>query len=345
MLKEKKLDLGEYHSFLLGSGIGKWKWEHPFPLQSDPGVLQICFLGCGSAFSTRQFQSNLIVSKGNTSVFVDLGSKATVKMLEFGLSVNDIKHLIVTHSHADHIGSLEELALKARYEAPVKKAIEDGYKPGTLGFLERVNEIKAGKEMLPSLHIPHEYAKALWEKSLVGGMGYSETMTSGGPTQSMGLDHFLRLTPPRKIFNEKYGRDVWGCTIGEDENAIHFLLYRTKHIPDMARNLEENFFSCGLIIDRKVMISGDTQFDAEVFMKIGNECETIFHDCQSFPGGVHAYYGELRGLPREIKRKIYLYHCDDGMRPLNPDGTLGGDERVLSDGFAGFAKPMPYIYE
>jgi hypothetical protein len=167
---------------------------------------------------------------------------------------------------------------------------------------------------------------------------------NGGPTQSMGLDHFFKLMPPKKVFNEKYGRDVWQCNIGEGKNTIHFLLYRTKHIPDMARDLEEHFFSCGLIIDKRVMISGDTQFDAEVFMKIGNECEAIFHDCQSFPGGVHAYYGELRGLPDDVKKKMYLYHCDDGMRPLNPDGTLGGDERVLDDGFAGFAKPMPVVY-
>lgn len=344
MLKEKRLDLGKYQPYLITPEIGAWKWERPFPLQSDSGVLQIGFLGCGSAFSNLQFQSNLIFIKGKTVVFVDLGTKTTLRLREFGLSVNDIKHAIVTHSHADHIGSLEELGLKARYEAPVKKAMEGGYTPRTPAFLEYVNEIKAGKETLPSLHVPYEYAKVLWEKSLVGGMGYSESMTNGGPTQSMGLDHFFRLTPPRKIFNERYGRDVWECTIGEGRNAMYFLLYRTKHIPDMAPNLEGSFFSCGLIVDGHVMISGDTQFDAEVFMKIGNECETIFHDCQSFHGGVHAYYGDLRGLPSEIKKKMYLYHCDDGMRPLNPDGTLGGDERVLFDGFAGFAKPMPYVY-
>ena len=345
LLKEKRLDLGEYRPLLLGHGIGRWEWESAFPLQTDSGRLQIAFLGCGSAFSTKQSQSNMIVIKGDTVVFVDMGSKTTLKMLEFKLSASDIKHLIVTHSHADHIGSLEELGLKARYEAPIRRAIDEECKLGTPAFLERVNEIKAGKETLPYLHVPHEYATVLWDKSLVGGMGHSETMTSGGSTQPMGLEYFFQLKPTRKIFRERYGRDVWECVVGEGRNAIHFLLYRTKHIPDMARNLEENFFSCGLIIDRKVMISGDTQFDAEVFIKIGNECETIFHDCQSFNGGVHAYYGELRGLPWEIRQKMYLYHCDDGMRPLNPDGTLGGDERVLSDGFAGFAKPMPFVYE
>ncbi|MBI5004890.1 MAG: MBL fold metallo-hydrolase [Candidatus Lloydbacteria bacterium] len=344
MLKEITVDLGKYFPVGHRLKMGKWKWELPFPLQSDPDKLRISFLGCGSAFSNNQFQSNLIVTKGKTSVFVDLGTKATFRMREFGLSVNDIKHIIVTHSHADHIGSLEECGLKARYEAPVKKAME-GYTPGTPAFLERINEIKAGKEMLPYLHVPYEYAKALWEKSLVGGMGYSESMTNGGPTQPMGIDHFFRLTPPHKIFNEKYGRDVWECTIGERESAIHFLLYRTKHIPDMTRTLEENFFSCGLIVDGRVMISGDTQFDPEVFMRIGDKCETIFHDCQSFSGGVHAYYGDLRGLPDEIKKKIYLYHCDDGMRPVDDDGMLGGDRRVLDDGFAGFAMPMPCVYE
>lgn len=344
MLIKKRLDLGKYQPYLITPEIGAWKWERPFPLQSDSGVLQIGFLGCGSAFSNLQFQSNLIFIKGKTAVFVDLGSKATLKMLELGLSVNDIKNLIITHSHADHIGSLEELLLKLRYEAPVLMALAEGYLPKDPMFMERVNAIKASGVTRPNLYVPYQYADKLWGESLKGGLAHSEA------TSEIGLGHmqpeeFFKLYPPHKVVKDKYGRDAWEFSIGESPDEIKFLMYVTRHVPDKVPTIEANFFSSGLIVDGRVMISGDTQFDADVFVGFAGDCETIFHDCQLFPGGVHAYYGDLCRLPKETKKKMFLYHCDDGMRkPLNSDGTLGGRD-VTADGFAGFAEPIPTVYE
>ena len=70
------------------------------------------------------------------------------------------------------------------------------------------------------------------------------------------------------------------------------------------------FWSTGLIIDDQVFFSGDTRFDASLFNHLPVDlCEMSFHDVQLFnPGTVHASYDELKMLPDNIKKKMYLYH-------------------------------------
>jgi hypothetical protein len=41
---------------------------------------------------------------------------------------------------------------------------------------------------------------------------------------------------------------------------------------------------------------------------------------------------------------MWLYHCDDAMRPVDNQGKLGAVP-VEEDGFAGFAEPIPVFYE
>lgn len=345
-MKRHVEDLGQYKPYLRAPGLGVWKWDKPLRLKSSPGVLRLGFWGCGSAFALHQYQSNMVVIKGETSIFIDLGTKLAVKLQEFGLSVHDIKNLVVTHSHADHVGGVEELGLKRRYETPLVMALEEGLELPPKGdgeIFKRVEQIRAGGETRVPLYAPHDYAQDLWGQTLRGGMAHSEEVDLGGPTGRMTLNHFFDLRPPKKVYG-KYNRDAWEFTVGEGKDKIHFLMYVGPHIPDTASSLDENFFSAGFVIDGRVMISGDTRYDPDAVLKIGKDCETIFSDCQSFPGGVHVHYDELCRFPTDIRKKMFLYHCDDGMRPLNADGTLGGRD-VTKDGFAGFAEPVPTFYE
>jgi hypothetical protein len=334
-------DLGQYRPYLRAPGLGVWKWDKKLSLRSKSGILRIGFWGCGSAFAVNQYQSNMVVIKGDTSCFIDLGSKLPIKLGEFGLSVHDVKNLVVTHSHADHVGGVEELGLKRRYEAPLIQALEEGVEKSLLA--ERVEELRHSGSTRVPLFAPHDYAQDLWGQTLRGGMAHSEEVDLGGPTGHMTLGHFFDLKPPKKIYG-KYDRDAWEFTVGEGADKIHFLMYVGPHIPDTASTLDENFFSAGFVIDNRVMISGDTRYDPAALTMIGRDCETIFNDCQSFPGGVHVNYEELCKLPADVRKRMYLYHCDDGMRPLNGEGMLGGRD-VAKEGFAGFAEPIPTFYE
>src|SRR5512145_990534 len=95
---------------------------HPLPLKND-GHLGLTFIGSGSAFSKRFFQTNVLIVKGNTHLLVDCGSRAPEALYKLGRSVTEIENMLITHSHADHIGGLEECMLLNRYAAKRKASI------------------------------------------------------------------------------------------------------------------------------------------------------------------------------------------------------------------------------
>jgi glyoxylase-like metal-dependent hydrolase (beta-lactamase superfamily II) len=72
-------------------------------------------IGVGTAFGRRFFNSNFVIEFDNGEfLLVDCGITASRSLETIGMSVLDVKNLFVSHLHADHIGGIEELALKNR---------------------------------------------------------------------------------------------------------------------------------------------------------------------------------------------------------------------------------------
>ncbi len=279
--------------------------EREFRL-SNEGPLEVTFIGVGSAFATTRFQSNIIIVKGGTHFMIDLGSKASVALNEAGVSLLDIENILVTHSHADHIGGLEEWCLKARYAAPFVKGCARG-------------------EYRPNLLTTADYAHILWDASLRGGLEHSEETQPG---RRLSFSDYVMLRCGEYL--PGYGRPVYRLLVGEGDDVIEVKIMRTNHIPDSSSSWQTAFYSVGVVIDDRVFISGDTMFDREMVEVFGSGVETIFHDCQDFTGGVHASYEELRGLPTHLKERTVLYHLPDGIqKKFNPE----------EDGFLGWARP------
>lgn len=88
--------------------------------------------------------------------------------------------------------------------------------------------------------------------------------------------------------------------------------------------------SYGLLLIYKgktIFITTDTQYTPAYFNVIYEKADLIFHDCETSPikSGVHAHYSELVALDEKIKKKMWLYHYNEGALP---DSTAAG--------FAGF---------
>ena len=282
---------------------------------TNNGRLQIYFLGIGSAFAATSFQSNLIVVKGNNHLMIDLGSRTSIPLREAGLSVMDIENLLVTHSHADHIGGLEEWFLMARYTAPSIKGCARG-------------------EYRPALLTTPDYAHILWDSSLRGGL---ENCEETQPGKRLVLSDYATLRYGEHVAG--FGRPTYNLTVGDGNDAIRLRLMRTNHIPDCFMNWQNAFYSVGVLIDDRVLFSGDTIFDRDLIDVFGSDAELIFHDCQDYTGGVHASYDELRGLPTHIKEKTVLYHLPDGIEELFSP---------VVDGFVGWARPYTvgsYVFD
>jgi ribonuclease BN (tRNA processing enzyme) len=178
---------------------------------------------------------------------------------------------------------------------------------------------------LPKIIITEHYQDILWEKSLKGGQEYNEE----------GLLRFSDLMKPlRPKWMSVQPREMYRINV----EGIDLVIFRTKHIPGGVAEWEQAFWSTGLIIDGRVLYSGDTRFDTSMFVDVDTtNVQTIFHDCQLFnPGAVHASYDELKNLPELIKNKMYLYHYGDNWDEVDDKGVRKWIPE--KDGFKGFAK-------
>jgi ribonuclease BN (tRNA processing enzyme) len=261
---------------------------------TNNGALELFFIGVGSAFTKRQYQTNLLIIKGKDHLLVDCGTRCTQAMAELGINATDIRNILPTHSHADHIGGLEELAIMGRYFAKRK----------------------------PVMVINETYQHFLWEMSLRGGCGHNERTAHNILT----FEDFFDVIRPQKL--PEYPRETLSARVGK----IDIKMVRTKHIPDSSTDWISSFWSCGVVIDERVLFTSDTRYDPDLVSYYDNKfnLETIFHDCQFFSGGVHANLDELKQLPENIKKKMYLTHYDDTWEKY--------EEKVKKYGFAGLAK-------
>jgi hypothetical protein len=94
----------------------------------------------------RIHNTSLIIAKDGKTLLVDLGRNIPDSLHAKGINTFDFDAYHITHSHADHIGGLEELLLMSRYVAKKK----------------------------PEMIITERYQQELWEFSLKGGCEYNE---------------------------------------------------------------------------------------------------------------------------------------------------------------------------
>lgn len=247
--------------------------QNNLKLEND-GNLALTFIGAGSAFSKRFYQTNLLVVKGSDHLLIDCGTRAPEALFKLGISLTSINTFLITHCHADHIGGLEEAMLINRY-GPKKK---------------------------PGIIITQELQDLLWINCLKGGSAYNERVNG----QYLEFSDFW--VPLRPTLDLEYPRE-YTYQLGN----INLRLFRTMHIPDSAQSWEDSAISYGVLLDNSVLFTSDTRFDPNMVLQFEERynLKAIFHDCQLFSGGVHSSIDELGGFSSEIKKKTYLVHYQD----------------------------------
>jgi ribonuclease BN (tRNA processing enzyme) len=161
-------------------------------LKND-GELALFFVGAGSAFTKRQCQNNLLIIKGNDHLLVDCGSKCPQTLYQLGLPITEIQNFLITHSHSDHIGGIEEVCLTNQYVA----------------------------RKTPTIVISETYEHILWDMSLRGGCAYNEEI----PGNELSFTKFWNIIRPTCI-SAGFGRETLEANVG----SINLKIFRTKHI-------------------------------------------------------------------------------------------------------------------
>jgi len=72
--------------------------------------MKITFLGSGSAFCLKNYQSNILIENNGKRLLFDCGTDIRWSLNEVGLTALDIDAVYISHLHSDHIGGLEYLA-------------------------------------------------------------------------------------------------------------------------------------------------------------------------------------------------------------------------------------------
>jgi len=86
--------------------------------------MKLIFAGTGSAFTMRNFQTNILVRHNEKSLLFDAGGDIRFALKNVNMSYKNIDALYISHLHGDHAGGVETLAFCTFFDPSVEGKIK-----------------------------------------------------------------------------------------------------------------------------------------------------------------------------------------------------------------------------
>ncbi|QDP43146.1 ribonuclease BN [Bacillus phage vB_BsuM-Goe24] len=110
---------------------------------------KLTMVGTGSAFSKKFYNNSALVTFTNGyKLLIDCGHSVPKGLHDLGFPLESLDGILITHTHADHIGGLEEVALYNKF-------------------------VLGGRKI--DLLVPEPLVEPLWNDSLNGGLRYDDS--------------------------------------------------------------------------------------------------------------------------------------------------------------------------
>lgn len=254
--------------------------------------MKITVIGCGNAFSKKNYNSSFLLEENGKRFVLDIGSQIPAALDHAGVPLKSIDAFYVSHAHCDHAGGLEEVAF-TRYDW--------------------VNHPKHYREGLyaPELYANAGLMKDLWEHTLSGGLKSMEGFDAM-------LETFFKTHPVNG--NEPFFWEGWKFELVQQIHIITGTIFMPTYGVFISKEGHESvFFTTDCQYAQPEPILAFYRKASHVFQD--TECVGVDTKKQAFcfGSGVHANFAKLAGWPSanamrlddDIKAKLHLVHYQD----------------------------------
>lgn len=283
----------------------------------------LTWLGTGSAFNAKDGNTASLLKIEDNLILFDCGMTVPYKLKELGL-INQVTHVMISHTHSDHAGGLELLA-QWRYFVGQRQ----GFKVPKLIAPRDIMEKLRLNEQLGLGNIQDEFGRPMqatletyFDVETCGalflederGVNYDvvcipvEHVPGGFPSYGFEINRFTPTYVTRKAFEKGHIAEMVA-------NASYFLTADTRSVHPS--EIKEDRPRSGL---------GVKAYDL------------VFHDCQLFcgpcggAGDVHANIHQLEAqIPQDSRGKVWLTHYGENWKDF--------EAQAATAGFAGFVRP------